>query len=145
MKDLVHKIVEALVDHPDQIEIDEITNSDIPFTEKVKLTIEMKKRQTEYMGKELWVDMMQNPIPEVYQYIEMKKKYFIKKILNIYIEAQKKGDIRPDIKPEFIYYILNLLMETSKDENLSKMYETPRELAEEMIKFYFYGIVARKE
>ncbi|MBN2414091.1 hypothetical protein JXQ31_20620, partial [candidate division KSB1 bacterium] len=119
------------------------TNSDIPFTEKVKLMIEMKKRQTEYMGQELWIDMLQNPIPEVNDYIEMKKKYFINKILNIYIEAQKKGDIRADIKPEFIFYILNLLMGTAKDENLIKLYDTPKALAEELMKFYFYGIVSR--
>ncbi len=126
-------------------DFDKITNSNVPFTEKVKMTIEMKKKQTEYMGLELWADMLHNPIPEVEEYIEKQKMYFIKKILNIYTEAQKTGDIRPDIKPEFILYILNLLMETAKDENLLKLYDTPKALAEEVIKFYFYGIVTRKE
>jgi len=142
--DLVLVILKQLYDDA-EVEIDNIMNADIPFTEKAKLTIEMKRRQTEFMGQELWIDMVQNPIPEVNQFIEMKKKYFIGKILNIYTEAQKKGDIRADIKPEFIFYILNLLAEISKDKKLMELYETPQALAEEMIKFYFYGIITRKE
>ena len=142
--DLVLVMMQKIYDVAEE-EIDNIVNADIPFTEKVKLTIEMKKRQTEFIGQELWTDMLLNPIPEVEQFIEMKKKYFVKKILDIYIAAQKEGDIRADIKPEFIFYILNLLTETSKDENLLKLYDTPKDLAEEVIKFYFYGIVTRND
>jgi len=142
--DLVIVMLKQLYDIA-EVEVDNIMTADIPFTEKVKLTIEMKKRQTEFMGQELWVDMLQNPIPEIDQFIAIKKKYWVKKILDIYIAAQKDGDIRADIKPEFIFYILNLLTETAKDENLLKLYDTPKDLAEELIKFYFYGILTRKE
>ena len=61
-------------------------------------------------------------------------------VYNDYLEAQKRGDIREDIKPEFIIYFLNKIYDMIKDENLVKMYEDPSQLAVELIKFFFYGI-----
>ena len=65
----------------------------------------------------------------------------IKVITNWYLKAQKDGDIRKDIKPEFIVYFLNHLMEMAKDEKLLNLYDNPHELIMELTNFFFYGLL----
>ena len=60
------------------------------------------------------------------------------------VEAQKRGEFRGEVKPEFIIYFLNHIYEMLKDEQLINMYKNPNELAMELIRFFFYGI-ANKE
>ena len=57
--------------------------------------------------------------------------------------AQKKGDIRQDIKIEFILYFMNHMLEMLKDENYTKLYSSTQELAVELMNFFFYGIMPR--
>jgi hypothetical protein len=64
---------------------------------------------------------------------------------NDYVVAQKNGEIRKDVKPEFISYFLNHIYEMLGDENLSKLYANPNEMAMELIRFFFYGILDHHE
>ena len=58
-------------------------------------------------------------------------------------EAQKRGDIRKDLKPEFIMYFLNKMMELIQDEHLESLYPNPQDLIMELTNFFFYGIMPR--
>jgi len=64
--------------------------------------------------------------------------------LKDYSEAQARGDIRPDIKPEFIMYILNKMIAMISDEELAKLYDSPRDITAELTNFFFYGILNRE-
>ena len=57
--------------------------------------------------------------------------------------AQKKGDVRPDINPNFILYYLDKILEMAKDENLMRLYKSPPDLINELTRFFFYGILPR--
>ena len=65
-------------------------------------------------------------------------------IIKDYAEAQKRGDIRQDIKIEFILWYLNKMLDMMKDDTLGKMYDSPQDLIMEMVNFFFYGIMPRK-
>ena len=60
------------------------------------------------------------------------------------MEAQKKGEIRSDIKPEFIHYFLNHMFTLAEDENLARLYDSPQDLIMELTNFFFYGILPRE-
>ena len=62
-------------------------------------------------------------------------------VLEDYLKAQKSGDVRPDIKPEFILYFLNYMFEMVRDEQLAKLYDSPQSLIMELVSFFFYGIL----
>jgi hypothetical protein len=64
-------------------------------------------------------------------------------IMRDYLDAQQRGDIRADIKPEFILYFLNKIVEMARDEDLERMYSTPQDLIMELTNFFFYGILPR--
>ncbi|HPG39727.1 MAG TPA: TetR/AcrR family transcriptional regulator [bacterium] len=142
--DLIVKLLKALFEEG-ITDFNKIVTADIEFPDKVRLLIDMKRKQTEFMCLDLWHELVQNPLPEVKQLLDTQHEYFMKEFIDIFIQGQKDGDIRPDIKPEFINYMLNILFEAGKDKNLLKMYDSTGGVADEIIKFYFYGILARND
>jgi hypothetical protein len=104
----------------------------------------MKMEGTADMSSEFMDDLMIHGEPEMMQYMQEVTQKVLAMVHNDYIEAQKKGEIRKDIKPEFIIYFLNHMYEMLKDEHLINMYSSPNELAMELIRFFFYGVTNGK-
>jgi len=59
-------------------------------------------------------------------------------------KAQENGDIRKDLKIEFIMYIMNHLVEMAQNDALINMYDEPQDLVMEITNFLFYGILNRE-
>jgi AcrR family transcriptional regulator len=125
-------------------EYKDILNSDIPYEEKVKKLIDLKMRSVHETSQELIDDIYKNRDEELFNTIENINA----RTLHIYIddlgEAQKSGEIRADVKPEFILYILNRLTEMLTDKKLVAIYPNPEQMILEVISFFFYGIMPRK-
>jgi AcrR family transcriptional regulator len=120
-----------------------IMDSDIPFKEKVIKTLDLKMEQTMDMSNEFFNDYVRHADSEMIALLQQKRNEMMSSILNDYIEAQKMGDIRKDIKPEFILYFLNQIVEMIKDEQLEKMYDHPQDMIMEFTNFFFYGVLPR--
>jgi hypothetical protein len=99
---------------------------------------------TDHMSHEFFSDYYMHTDPELVSFLQGKMSESVSMIIDDYIEAQKKGEIRQDINPRFIMYFMNQMMEMMKDENLDAMYATPQELIMEVTNFFFYGIMPRK-
>ena len=123
----------------------EIMNQEISFPEKVKQSIRLKMEKTDDLSQEFLNDLLKNADPEIMDFYNQKAQENIQLMLKDYLEAQKQGDIREDIKPEFIYYILNHMIELIHDERLEKLYDSPQKLIMELTNFFFYGILPRNE
>jgi AcrR family transcriptional regulator len=120
-----------------------IMDSDVPFTEKIEMQIQMKMEGTTDLSNEFMDDLMIHGSPEMMEYMSSMTQKVLGIVNADYVEAQKRGEIRQDVKPEFIIYFLNHIYEMLKDENLLKMYRDPNELAMELTRFFFYGIANR--
>lgn len=123
----------------------EIMDSDQPFSEKITQQIQMKMDGTTGMSQEFMDDLVLHAEPEIMAYYARMTQETLVMVHNDYIEAQKKGEIRKDLKPEFITYFLNHIFEMLSDKKLIAMYESPNALAMELIKFFFYGILDPNE
>lgn len=121
-----------------------IMEQDIPFTEKARQSIALKMEQTEEMSSEFFEDYFLHADPELSDFLNKKLAESIGMIMKDYIEAQKRGDIRGDIRPEFILYFLNHMAVMGKDEQLLALYDNPGDLVRELINFFFYGIIERQ-
>jgi len=141
--DLVKKIYELEV-KKGMKKYRSIMDSDIPFVEKVEKSMELKREQTENLSPEFYNDILKGDIDELKKMFNETAQNNIQIILNDYIQAQKKGEIRKDIKPEFILYFMNHMMEMAKDQRLSGIYSTPNEMIMELNNFFFYGVLPRK-
>jgi len=122
-----------------------VMDSDIPFQEKVELQIKMKMEGTSDISKEFMDDLLVHADPEAMQMMNDISASTLRMIFDDYVTAQQEGHIRKDIKPEFILYFLNHMFEMMEDEKLANMYETASDLATEMIRFFFYGILSPEE
>ncbi len=120
-----------------------IMSQDIPFSEKISQSVHLKMEQTAEMSHEFFDDYYLHAEPELKEFLEEQIGNSLAKVYGDYVEAQKNGDIRKDIKPEFIIYFLNKLMEIVQDEHLESQYESPQDLIMEVTNFFFYGIMPR--
>lgn len=122
-----------------------IMKKKVPFAQKVEETIHLKLEQNEKFSQEFFRELLNGEIPEVSKLLYEKVQENLHRVLKDYSEAQVTGDIRPDIKPEFILYILNKLSDMISDEELAKLYDSPRALTAELINFFFYGILNKEK
>jgi AcrR family transcriptional regulator len=119
----------------------EIYNSDIPYVEKVKKILDMKMSNAHEMSQELVDDIYKYHDEELFNTIENIREKMLTIYLDDFREAQKKGEIRSDINPEFMLYFLNNLTEMFTDERLVRIYPNPEQMITDVLGFFFYGIM----
>ena len=121
-----------------------IMAQDIPFSEKISQSIHLKMEQTAEMSHEFFDDYYLHAEPELKEFLEEQIRSSLGLVYRDYVEAQKRGEIRQDIKPDFIIYFLNKMMEMVQDEHLESQYENPQDLIMEVTRFFFFGILPRE-
>jgi AcrR family transcriptional regulator len=121
----------------------DIMDRDIPFPEKIEQSIQLKFEQTNNLSEEFFNDLHKNASEEILAYFQEIYQESIQIILKDYVEAQKQGNIRSDIKPEFIVYFLNLMIKIANDPELQVLYGSPQEVIMELTRFFFYGVLPR--
>jgi hypothetical protein len=99
---------------------------------------------THEMSQELLDDIYKNPDQELFETIDNIKKRMIGIYLGDIRDSQKTGKIRSDVKPEFMLYFLNNLTEMLTDSRLVDIYPNPEQMISEVMTFFFYGIMPRK-
>jgi AcrR family transcriptional regulator len=121
-----------------------IMASDIPYPEKVVEMIHLKKDQIEHMSSEFFKDYVQSDDPELISYLQQLSGESMQMFTDDFRKAQENGDIRKDLKIEFIMYIMNHLVEMAQNDALINMYDEPQDLVMEITNFLFYGILNRE-
>jgi len=122
-----------------------IMEQDVPYSEKVKQIIQMKLEQTEGLTTEFIKDFVNNAEPEIAEWYQRMVQERMMLFLNHLREAQRDGSVRSDLNPEFIVYIMNRMIEMAYDDNLVRLYESPKALTAELMNFLFYGMLPRTE
>ncbi|OQX88082.1 hypothetical protein B6D60_02635 [candidate division KSB1 bacterium 4484_87] len=140
--DLVKNLMKKIYDQA-MAEYRQIMAKPIPYAQKIEETIQWKLQQQENISQEFIKDYLSSDNEELIQFFQQKRDEVLKEILDDYRQAQRQGNIRQDIKPEFILYLLNKLTEFYQDDELLKMYKSPQELTKEILNFFFYGILTR--
>jgi len=121
-----------------------LMDSELPYTEKVLGMIELKREQTEAMSNEFFRDYISHADPEMMEYFERLSAETFKIFLDDLRKAQQQGHIRKNVKVEFILHYLNHITEMVQDDQLLELYDSPQELALEIINFFFYGLMERE-
>jgi len=121
-----------------------ISDSDIPYPEKVIQMIQLKQEQIETMSSEFFQDYVQSDDPELISFLNQLTQENLLMLTNDFKKAQDNGDIRADLKIEFIMYIMNHLVQMAQEHPLLNMYDEPQDLVMEITNFLFYGILNRE-
>lgn len=139
-KELVKYIISSLTDESMQT-FRTLMEADLPFQEKIRKSIELKMEGTSNMSAEFLHDVHSGADEEIIAFLSDHYNRNLGTILDYYIRAQKDGDIRADIKPEFILYFLEHMFTMSEDPALQAMYDNLQDLIMELMNFFFYGVM----
>lgn len=140
-------LVKAILDDVFEGSIEEVNQlilSDIPFSNKLEKIFQLKIEGTNNISMELINDLYNNPESGLIDYMAELQKQSMDVIVNFYKDAQQKGNIRKDIKIDFILSYSFQVVKLMEDENLVSKYETPQELILEAMNFMFYGLLPRE-
>ena len=116
--------------------LDEIDAMDIPLPEKIQLMFNWKQ---DFVAK--ISDIFIEEILPINIDVDQYRKRFIQFI----VDAQKRGEVRPEIRPEFFIAVLDKLNELAFDEELIKRYPSFIEFNREIKDFFWFGIYARPD
>jgi len=118
----------------------EVELMNIPFTEKIRILIRLKEETSSKFSKEFMLEYM-NPDSDT----QKISKEFYERGINIFIEiiktSQLKGEVRKDIKPEFLYVVLNKIVELAKDQELVSLYPRISDFSMELNNFIYFGLL----
>ena len=123
--------------------VNNILGMDLPFEERLKKVLVTKMEYTDKYSREFVKDLMMGTEPELKKYIEEETRNFLDDLRKIFLDAQKNGEIRSDIKVDFVIYMMNVMREVFKDENLQKLYPDFGSLMEDAFNFFYYGVLKR--
>jgi AcrR family transcriptional regulator len=121
----------------------DIMDREVPFTEKAEDFIQMKMAASDEVSREILDELMHSPIPEIAEFIRRQQQQNVQILLADLTAAQEKGEIRRDIKPEFLLYFISRMIEMASDERMISLYDSPRGVSEEILNLFFYGILPR--
>ena len=83
-------------------QFNQIKSMDISLEEKLKKILVMKIKFDEKYSREFLNDLVSGANPELRKCIEGEHEKSLKEIKNMFIDAQKKGEVRSDLKIKFI-------------------------------------------
>jgi len=140
--DLILKMLQSLYESSLE-KYNSIMAKDSPYQEKVEEIIHMKLEYASQLSSEFLKEYLELANPEILQYIQEMTAGSIQLLLRDFNKAGEEGHLRKDVRPEFLIYFLNHMVEMMKDPVLSGMYSAPSDLVSEMINFFFYGVMSR--
>ena len=123
--------------------LDEISARDIDITEKVRLLLEYKLEATKKMGPKFIHELLTGQTG-FESFLEETRQERYRRFLAFLTDAQQKGEMSPNLRPEFIMIALDKIAELSRDENVISLYPDFIEMTREIFDFMFYGLVGQR-
>jgi AcrR family transcriptional regulator len=115
---------------------DEINAMDLPFSEKINLMTRWKVEFASRVNAEFIRELVSTD--DVIE--QVKRRY-----LNNITDAQKKGKIRSDIDPEFLWLVVEKLGELVKEESWKSVFSELSQYQRQLRTLLWYGLLTRKE
>jgi len=115
---------------------DEINAMDLPFPEKIDLMTRWKVEFATRVGAAFIRELVSTN-----DAVERVKRGYLGNI----VKAQKKGEIRSDIDPEFLWLIVEQLGELVKDGSWKRVCSELGEYQRQLRTLIFYGLLTREE
>jgi len=118
-------------------QFDELDALDIPFQEKFQRIFEFSETLASKMNTEFVKDYIALDLDHLDQ------NRLMQRAVQMFINAQQRGEIRPGIRPEFLLAMHDKSHELSHDEKLLKLYPDYAAFYREIFDFFCYGILSR--
>jgi len=114
--------------------LDEIDVMDIPLPDKIQMMFDWK---TDLLSK-MSTEFLEEILP-----LDLEREKILRRFMEFIIRAQKRGEIRAGINPEFLMAVLDKLYELGDNEALRARYPSLIEFNREIKDFFWYGVIER--
>lgn len=122
-----------------------IMESNLSYPEKIERGIELKLRNAQNLSQEFINELYRNGDPEIMNFMQRMVRESLDVFMEDFRTHQRKGEIRSDVKPEFMLYMLNKVTEMTADDNFIRLFVNPAEMVRAISNFCFYGIMPPEE
>jgi AcrR family transcriptional regulator len=126
-------------------EYHKIMDSQVSYPKKIQQGIELKLTNAQNLSQEFVNELYKNGDPEIMDFIRQMVKDSLDAFMTDFRKHQQKGEIRSDIKPEFMLYMLNKMTDMTTDDDFIRLFENPADMVSTISNFYFYGIMPIEE
>lgn len=123
---------------------DNIMALPVPFEDKIAKFVQLKHELSQDISEEFIKDIYKTDNKSLQFRIESNRKEMLSKLRLDLIKAQNIGEIRSNLKIDFVIYMLQSLNEKMLDQRLISMYKNPHDLIMELTNFIFYGLLNEK-
>jgi AcrR family transcriptional regulator len=113
--------------------IDVIEDDDSPFPEKMKQILDVKQELAARPGPEFLEDLIQ---------LDIDLSHALQRVMRFLVDGQQNGDIRADVRPEFLMAAFSVLNSIQYDPRIRDLYEDAETLAGDVFKLFNYGALA---
>jgi AcrR family transcriptional regulator len=134
---------EALARHIDEEWIDEalrriatIEEADLPFPAKMRRILAIKQELSARPGPEFLADLID---------LDIDLSHALRRVMGFLVQSQQAGDVRTDMRPEFLMAAFNALNALQHDPRIRDLYKDPEKLAGDVFKLYYYGALSAEQ
>ena len=110
-----------------------IQGAAMSFPEKMKQILLVKQELSGRPGKEF----MEELIP-----LNIDLSYAFQDVMCFFVDAQRDGDIRADMHPEFLLAGFDMLNRLQHDPRIRALYNDPEKLAGDVFKLFYFGALS---
>jgi AcrR family transcriptional regulator len=114
-------------------QIEEIEAANTPFPMKMKQILAIKQELSLRPGPDFLEDLIQ---------LDIDLSHAFKRVMRFLKKGQKNGDIRTDIRPEFLMAAFNALNNLQYDPKIRGIYKDAETLAGDVFKVFYYGTLS---
>jgi AcrR family transcriptional regulator len=126
-------------------EIYAISNCELPFSEKLIQITNYNISQLEKATPEFLKDIHDPSFVEVREHYVSKKEHWEETTHTFFAEAQKRGEIRPNLDIEFLQQFINYAITAYNNPVIRERYFDTALLMRKVADLLFYGILGKVE
>ncbi len=141
--ELARRVLDWVIDDS-LVKFREILSEDSTVSVKLEKILQMKLEGTNDISKEFLQDFYNDNETGLTPYIEERVKSTWREIIKDFKKGQEDGWVRKDMKVEFLFYFIQLVIPAFTDKELLKLYNSPQELIMEVTNLIVYGISPRE-
>ena len=124
-------------------QISNIIDKDMSFVEKMYQISEYNISQLETISDEFLADMRDSSMKVLKDYFDEISREKKESQLQLFLEAQKNGDVRSDLDPNFMQLYVATTMALHDSPEFLAIYSDKYQLLRELSKMLLYGMAAR--
>ncbi|MCF7801829.1 MAG: TetR/AcrR family transcriptional regulator [Candidatus Marinimicrobia bacterium] len=136
---IVWRILDDMVEYG-IARFNEIIGMDISFEEKLRLIIQVKMEESAKYSEDFLEELI-HADPDLMHHFWEKAIAAQSMTMDFFRQAQKDGELRTDMNPDFLQFMMDHVQDLIQDPRLQKILPSKLDLIRELINFWFYGLL----